>query len=66
MDISSIATAFIGAAAAKVQMAAAAKMMKMNADADRSIAQLIGAAQKNLNNLANVAAGVGGQLDISV
>lgn len=65
MDVSSIATAFIGATTAKVQMAAAAKMMKMDADADRSIAQLIDAAQKNLNSLANVAAGVGGNLDIS-
>jgi hypothetical protein len=66
MDISSVAMAFIGATGAKVQMAAAATMMKMNAGADRSVAQLIDAAQKNLDRLANVAAGIGGSLDISV
>ena len=31
MDVTSLAAAFAGAATAKVQMAAAAKMMKMNA-----------------------------------
>jgi hypothetical protein len=66
MDVSSLAAAFVGATTAKVQMAAAASIMKMNANAERSVAQLIDAAQKNLNNLANVAAGVGGNLDISV
>jgi hypothetical protein len=66
MDISSIAAAFIGATAAKVQMAAAAKMMKMNADNERSIADLLEAAQKNAASLANVAAGVGGNLDMTV
>ncbi|HVX99256.1 MAG TPA: hypothetical protein VHA55_05640 [Pseudorhodoplanes sp.] len=66
MDLSSVTMAFIGATAAKVQMAAAATMMKMNADADRSVAQLIDAAQNNLDRLANVVAGVGGSLDISV
>lgn len=65
MDVSSIATAFVGAAAAKVQMAAAAKMMKMNADNERSIATLLEAAQENASSLANVAAGVGGNLDIT-
>ena len=63
MDVSSIASAFIGAKTAQVQMAVAAKMMKMNANADRSIAQLLDAAQQNASNLA---AGVGGKLDISV
>jgi hypothetical protein len=41
-------------------------MMKMNADAAKSIVQVIDAAQENLNRLANVAAGIGGNLDISV
>lgn len=66
MDVSSIANAFIGASAAKVQMAAAAKMMKMNADNERSVALLLEAAQKNASSLTNVAAGVGGNLDIIV
>lgn len=49
-----------------VQMAMAAKMIKMNADAAGAITQVLDAAQQNINRLANVAAGVGQNLDISV
>ena len=66
MDTAAIASAFVGAKAAEVQMAFAAKMLKMNADAAKSVVQVIDAAQENLNRLANVAAGIGGNLDISV
>jgi hypothetical protein len=66
MDVTALASAFIGAKAAKVQMAVAARMLKMNADAAKSVVQVIDAAQENLNRLANVAAGTGGNLDISV
>lgn len=66
MDVTALATAFIGAKAAEVQMAVAAKMLRMNADAAKSVVQVIEAAQENLNRLANVAAGIGGNLDISV
>jgi hypothetical protein len=66
MDVASIANAFIGMSAAKLQTAAAAKMMKMNAGNERSVALLLDAAQKNASSLANVASGVGGNLDISV
>ena len=65
MDTAAIASAFVGAKAAEVQMAFAAKMLKMNADAAKSVVQVIEAAQENLNRLANVAAGVGGNIDIS-
>ena len=41
-------------------------MMKMNADNAASIVQVIEAAQKNLDQLANAAAGLGQNLDISV
>ena len=64
MDVAALATAFAGASAAKVQMAAAAKMMKMNADAQASVIQVLDAAQENIKAL--VAAGMGGNLDISV
>ena len=64
MDVTALASAFIGAKAAEVQMAVAAKMMKMNAA--QSVVQVIEAAQQNLDRLANVAAGIGGNLDISV
>jgi hypothetical protein len=66
MDVTALASAFIGAKAAEVQMAVAAKMMKMNADAAQSVVQVIEAAQQNLDRLASVAAGIGGNLDISV
>jgi hypothetical protein len=38
----------------------------MNAQAENSVVQLIDVAQQNLNNLANVAAGIGTNIDITV
>ena len=65
MDVSSIAAAMVGAQAGRAQMSVAAKMMKMNADNATSIVQVIEAAQQNLTQLANAAAGLGQNLDIS-
>jgi len=65
MDIASIAAAFVGAQAAQLQTAMAAKMLKMNADASADAAKLLEAAQQNFNQLANVANGIGGNLDIT-
>jgi len=64
MDVGTLAAAFAGASTAKVQMAAAAKMMKMNANAQGAIVAVIEAAQDNMKAL--TAAGIGGNLDISV
>ena len=47
-------------------MAMAAKMLRMNADNAASIVQVLDAAQKNIASLANVASGVGQNLNISV
>ena len=66
MDITALATAYVGAQTSKLQMAAAAKMMKMNADAQASIIQVLEAAQQNIETVAATAAGIGGNLDISV
>jgi hypothetical protein len=66
MEVGALATALVGAKAAQVQMAVAAKMLRMNADAAASIVQVIEAAQQNMDRLANVAAGIGENLDISV
>jgi hypothetical protein len=66
VDIGSIALSFAGAQTAKLQMAAAAAMMRMNVQAGASIVEVIEKAQDNLQSLANVAAGVGGNLDLSV
>ena len=65
MDIASIAVTFVEALAARLQTAAAAKMLRMNADASADVAKLLEAAQQNFNRLANVAGGIGGNLDIA-
>jgi hypothetical protein len=65
MDPVSIATALVGSQMADVQMAIAAKMLRMNADNASAIVQVLDAAQRNLQSLANVAEGVGRNLNIS-
>jgi hypothetical protein len=65
MDVASIAAAFIAAQASQLQTAAAAKMLKMNANASADVAELLQAAQQNFDRLANVANGIGGSLDIT-
>jgi len=56
----------IAARAAQVQIAIAAKMLKMNAEAAQSVVQLLDAAQDNMARLTQAATGLGGNLDISV
>jgi hypothetical protein len=65
MDPTSLAAAMAGAQMSNVQMAIAAKMLRMNADAASAIVQVLDAAQQNLASLANVAAGVGQNLNIT-
>ena len=66
MDDVGLASAFIGASIGQVQLAVAGKMLRMSADAAQSAVKLIDAAQQSMDRLANVAAGVGGNLDVSV
>ena len=63
--IAFIAAAFVAAQVGQLQQAAAAKMMQMNANASADTAKLLEAAQKNFSSLANVASGVGGNIDIT-
>ena len=65
MDTSLIAAA-IGAQAGMTQLAVANSMLKMNSDNAASVVKLIDSAQQNMNSLANVAAGIGTNLNISV
>ena len=65
MDVASIAAAFVGAQAAQLQTAVAAKMLRMNAQASADTAKLLEAAQQNFSRLANVAGGIGDNLDIT-
>jgi hypothetical protein len=66
MDAVAAATAAIAAQRGQQQFAVAAVVMKMSADAEAAVVQLIEAGQQNLNQLANLAAGIGGSLDVGV
>ena len=65
MDPTSLITALVGAQTGMVQLAVAARLARMNADQGSSVAKLIDAAQQNIDPLANVAAGLGTNLDVS-
>jgi hypothetical protein len=64
MDTSLIA-AFVGAQTGMMQLAFAARLARMNADNASSVPKLIDAAQQNFDSLANVAAGIGTNLNVS-
>jgi hypothetical protein len=64
MDMS-LVSAMLGAQAGNAQVALAAKFMRENADAASSIAQVVDAAAQNAKSLANVAQGVGTNLDVA-
>ena len=59
MDPASLAAALVSAQTSRVQFAAAAAMMRMNANATQSVVQVVQAAEQNAAKLANVAAGIG-------
>ena len=63
--IASIAASFIAAQAGQLQQAVAAKMLQMNANASADTAKLLDAAQQNFSRLANVASGIGTNIDIT-
>jgi hypothetical protein len=65
MDPTSLITALMGAQTGMVQLAVAARLARMNADQGSSVAKLIDAAQQNIDPLANVAAGIGTNLNVS-
>ena len=65
MDMMSMVTSLLSAQAGNTQMQVAATMMKSNADAEKSaVLTLLGGAQQSMS-LANVGAGVGGNLNVS-
>ena len=66
MDVTSFAAAYSGAQMSRLQLAAAAKMMRMNADAQGAIVKVLEAAQQNMQTVAATAAGIGENLDILV
>ena len=65
MDMS-LVSGILAAQAGAVQMQVAASIMKSNDHAEKFAVQtLLGAGQQGVSSLANVAAGIGGNLDIS-
>jgi hypothetical protein len=61
----SLITAMLGAQTGMMQLAVAARFVRMTADQGASIAKLIDAAQQNASALANVSDNVGTNLDVS-
>jgi hypothetical protein len=67
MDVGALASALIGAQVGRAQLAVAARMLKMNdGEAADSALQLLNAAKGNMERLANISAGIGRSVDISV
>ena len=66
MDMMSMVTGMLAAQAGNMQTQVDATIMKSNADTEKStVLTLLGAGQQNMSSLANVGAGVGGNLNIS-
>jgi hypothetical protein len=64
MDMMSMVSSILTAQAGNTQMQVAATIMKSNADAEKStVLTLLGAAQQG--SLANVGAGIGGNVNIT-
>lgn len=66
MDSVSIATGLIAAKASFKADTLAAKFLQQNAASDRAVADLVQAASTQADKLANLAAGIGGNLDVTV
>jgi len=66
MDMMSMVTSMLAAQAGNTQMQVAATIIKSNADSEKSaVLTLLGTAQQNMSSLANVGAGIGGNLNIA-
>jgi hypothetical protein len=65
MDMS-LVSGLLAAQTGSMQMQVAATVLKSNMDAEKSaVMTLLGAGAQNASSLANVATGIGGNLDIS-
>jgi hypothetical protein len=66
MDMMAMVSGVLAAQAGALQMQVATSVLKSNMDgAQSAVLTLLGAAQQNSSSLANVAAGIGGNLDVS-
>lgn len=68
MEPTAISAFYAGASAAKVQTAAAMKMLKMNAEAGQSLVAMLEQSAENLAQIVREASasGVGANLDLTV
>jgi len=64
MDLS-LVTAALGAQTGLTQLALAGSLLKLNTQNAASVVKLIDAARQSMNSLANVAPGVGTNLDVT-
>jgi hypothetical protein len=65
MEPTAVASGMVGAQMAETQMSLAAIMLRMNANSAGAIAKVLESAQQNLTSLANVAAGVGQNVNVT-
>jgi hypothetical protein len=66
MDMMNMVGNMLAAQAGNVQMQIAATILKSNAEAEKSaVLTLLGAPQQSASALANVGAGIGGNLDVT-
>ena len=65
MEMAALAAAIMASQAGLTQVQLAQSSERMNANHGASIANLVDSAQQNMKSLANVGAGVGGNLNIS-
>jgi len=61
----SLLTALIGSQTGMMQLAVAARLASMNTDNASSVTQLVGAAQQSFDLLANAAAGIGTNVNVT-
>jgi Putative motility protein len=66
MDVSSLAAAFVGMQAGRMQVEIATRMLKMSNDSEAAVLQLLNAGQSNASQAPNAALGLGQNLDITV
>jgi hypothetical protein len=66
MDMMSMVTSLLAAQAGNTQTQIATTLLKSNADSEKStVLTLLGAASQNISSLANVGAGIGGNLNVT-
>jgi hypothetical protein len=62
----SLVSGIVAAQTGNLQMQVATTVLKSNMDAEKSaVMTLLGAGEQNASSLANVAAGIGGNLDVT-